>query len=262
MPECSVYQLDTWCHYTVFVTIPNQHTQLHSFHLSSTFPACLWIITRLRFIPTRYQPLTSQPKASPQLSEPPDAPSLAPSPTYPYFTLSSHSQAARFGSRPGVSCLSISLSFSPSLHPAVASAAATVVPACPGNGAWKQARMAVLCPGGVHYLSRALPPASQRAGPPRPYCAPLEPLSLNGGKKERKNKRKWKKERRERRRWPGTKANNVTSFVLSSSGCACWSLSGWRHPPPSLVTYSAVSFLSSPEMRNRFKYFTKAGWIA
>lgn len=215
MPGCSVYQLDTWCHYTVFVTIPNQHTQLHSFHLSSTFPACLWIITRLRSIPTRYQPLTSQPKAPHSCRSLPTLPLSLPllqTPTSLYLAIR---RPRALAADRGVTSFSISLSFSPSSHPAVAAAAATAVPACPGNGAWKQARIAVLCPGGVHYLSRALPPASQRAGPPRPYCAPLELLSLNGGKKERKNKRKWKKERRERQRWPDTKANNVTSFVFS-----------------------------------------------
>lgn len=40
-------------------------------------------------------------QSPPQLPEPPNAPSLAPSPTNPHFTLSSRSQAVRFGSRPG-----------------------------------------------------------------------------------------------------------------------------------------------------------------
>lgn len=44
-------------------------------------------------------------------------------------------------------------------------------------------------------MSRALPPASQRAGPPRPNCAPLELLSLNR-EKERKGKKERKKERK------------------------------------------------------------------
>lgn len=100
MPGCSVYQLDTWCHYTVFVTIPNQHTTA----LISSLLNFSSMLVDYYSSPIHTDPLSAPHQSTqspPQLSEPPDAPSLAPSPTNPHFTLSSHSQAARFGSRPG-----------------------------------------------------------------------------------------------------------------------------------------------------------------
>lgn len=47
-------------------------------------------------------------------------------------------------------------------------------------------------------MSRALPPASQRAGPPRPYCAPLELLSLNREKRKKRVKERGKEKAKER----------------------------------------------------------------
>lgn len=168
------------------ITIPNQHTQPHSFHVSSTFSACLWIISRLRSVPTHYQPLTSQPKAPHSCQSLPTLPLSLPLLQTPTSLYLGFRRPHALAADRGVTSLSVSLSFSPSPHPAAATA--TAVPACPGNGVWKQARIAVLCPGGVHYLSRALPPASQRAGPPRPYCAPLELLSLNIEKRKKERK--------------------------------------------------------------------------
>ena len=75
----------------------------------------------------------------------------------------------------------------------------------PGSGAGKQAGDAVPRPGGVHYSSRALPPDSQRAGPARPHCAPLELLSLKpetrrARERERKKRKENQRERQNRRK--------------------------------------------------------------
>lgn len=70
--------------------------QPHSSHLPSTYPAFLLIISRLRSVPTRYQPFSSDPNY-------PIAVGVSCHSLYfkPHFTLSRCLQAALFGSRPG-----------------------------------------------------------------------------------------------------------------------------------------------------------------